>query len=108
MEFCGVSMRFYDDPVNQSVPTEANRGLTSYKPGSLHLPIRKGLVMQLNLRGTQESSAIDVTCIAHCNAVCYYRLLDTKENNALGNHSFSGCQILKKNQAVCRNRRQLK
>jgi hypothetical protein len=25
------SMRFYDVPVNQSVPTEANRGLTSYK-----------------------------------------------------------------------------
>jgi hypothetical protein len=24
-------MRFYDVPVNQSVPTEANRGLTSYK-----------------------------------------------------------------------------
>jgi hypothetical protein len=24
------SMRFYDVPVNQSVPTEANRGLTSY------------------------------------------------------------------------------
>jgi hypothetical protein len=23
-------MRFYDVPVNQSVPTEANRGLTSY------------------------------------------------------------------------------
>jgi hypothetical protein len=25
------SMRFYDVPVNRSVPTEANRGLTSYK-----------------------------------------------------------------------------
>jgi hypothetical protein len=24
-------MRFYDVPVNRSVPTEANRGLTSYK-----------------------------------------------------------------------------
>jgi hypothetical protein len=24
------SMRFYDVPVNRSVPTEANRGLTSY------------------------------------------------------------------------------
>jgi hypothetical protein len=24
-------MRFYDVPVNQSVPTEANRDLTSYK-----------------------------------------------------------------------------
>jgi hypothetical protein len=28
--FPWVSMRFYDVPVNQSVPTEANRGLTSY------------------------------------------------------------------------------
>jgi hypothetical protein len=27
-------MRFYDVPVNRSVPTEANRGLTSYM-GSL-------------------------------------------------------------------------
>jgi hypothetical protein len=25
------SMRFYDVPVNRSVPTEANRGLTSYR-----------------------------------------------------------------------------
>jgi hypothetical protein len=24
-------MRFYDVPVNRSVPTEANRGLTSYR-----------------------------------------------------------------------------
>jgi hypothetical protein len=33
MRFCGIpwsSMRFYDVPVNQSVPTEANRGLTFY------------------------------------------------------------------------------
>jgi hypothetical protein len=26
-------MRFYDVPVNQSVPTEANRGLISYTQG---------------------------------------------------------------------------
>jgi hypothetical protein len=33
MRFHGISqgfMRFYDVPVNQSVPTEANGGLTSY------------------------------------------------------------------------------
>jgi hypothetical protein len=33
MGFHGIpwdSMRFYDVPVNQSVPTESNRGLTSY------------------------------------------------------------------------------
>jgi hypothetical protein len=33
MRFHGIpwsSMRFYDVPVNRSVPTEANRGLTSY------------------------------------------------------------------------------
>jgi hypothetical protein len=33
MKFHGILwgfMRFYDVPVNQSVPTEANRGLTSY------------------------------------------------------------------------------
>jgi hypothetical protein len=33
MRFHGIlwsSMRFYDVLVNQSVPTEANRGLTSY------------------------------------------------------------------------------
>jgi hypothetical protein len=33
MRFHGIpwsSMRFYDVPMNQSVPTEANRGLTSY------------------------------------------------------------------------------
>jgi hypothetical protein len=33
MRFHGISwssMRFYDVPVNQSVPTEANRGLNSY------------------------------------------------------------------------------
>jgi hypothetical protein len=33
MRFCEVlqgSMRFYNVPVNRSVPTEANRGLTSY------------------------------------------------------------------------------
>jgi hypothetical protein len=29
------SMRFYDVPVNQSVPTEANRSLTSYTTGAL-------------------------------------------------------------------------
>jgi hypothetical protein len=34
MRFHGIpwgSMRFYDVPVNQCVPTEANRGLTSYR-----------------------------------------------------------------------------
>jgi hypothetical protein len=34
MRFHGIpwgSMRFYDVPVNRSVPTEANRGLTSYR-----------------------------------------------------------------------------
>jgi hypothetical protein len=34
MGFHGVpwgSMRFYNVPVNRSVPTEANRGLTSYQ-----------------------------------------------------------------------------
>jgi hypothetical protein len=34
MRFHGIpwsSMRFYDVSVNRSVPTEANRGLTSYK-----------------------------------------------------------------------------
>jgi hypothetical protein len=40
MRFHGIppgSMRFYDVPVNQSVPTEANRGLTSYRtPHILH------------------------------------------------------------------------
>jgi hypothetical protein len=33
MRFYGIlwgSMKFYDVPVNQSVSTEANRGLTSY------------------------------------------------------------------------------
>jgi hypothetical protein len=33
MRFHGIPwsfMRFYDVPVNQSVPTEANRGLTFY------------------------------------------------------------------------------
>jgi hypothetical protein len=33
MGFCEIlwgSMGFYDDPMNRSVPTEANRGLTSY------------------------------------------------------------------------------
>jgi hypothetical protein len=30
-------MRFYDVPVNQSVPTEANRGLTSYRTLSNNL-----------------------------------------------------------------------
>jgi hypothetical protein len=28
-------MRFYDVPVNRSVPTEANRGLTSYNYGDV-------------------------------------------------------------------------
>jgi hypothetical protein len=34
MEFHEIpwgSMRFYNVPVNQSIPTEANRGLNSYK-----------------------------------------------------------------------------
>jgi hypothetical protein len=39
MRFHGIpwgSMRFYDVPVNRSVPTEANRGLTAYKNKLLH------------------------------------------------------------------------
>jgi hypothetical protein len=39
MRFYGIpwsSMRFYDVPVNQSVPTEANRGLTSYSIHSVY------------------------------------------------------------------------
>jgi hypothetical protein len=30
-------MRFYDVPVNRSVPTEANRGLTSYRKQREHI-----------------------------------------------------------------------
>jgi hypothetical protein len=34
-------MGFYDVPVNQSVPTEANRGLTSYRGLSSYIRLLK-------------------------------------------------------------------
>jgi hypothetical protein len=36
------SMRFYDVLVNRSVPTEANRGLTSYTT-LFHIPLRENV-----------------------------------------------------------------
>jgi hypothetical protein len=43
------SMRFYDVLVNRSVPTEANRGLTSYNP-TLTLPKVCAILTQPQLR----------------------------------------------------------
>jgi hypothetical protein len=47
MRFHGIpwsSMRFYDVLVNRSVPTEANRGLTSYI-GPSNLSIRQSALL---------------------------------------------------------------
>jgi hypothetical protein len=50
------SMRFYNIPVNQSVPTEANRGLTSYRilpidPEVILKRFTQQLQMKLSVRG---------------------------------------------------------
>jgi hypothetical protein len=54
MRFHGIpwsSMRFYNVPVNQSVPTEANRGLTSYSSSPLFIliPLHMRSVTRIHL-----------------------------------------------------------
>jgi hypothetical protein len=59
MRFHGIpwsSMRFYDVPVNRSVPTEANRGLTSYRKECIAALSR--FASTFDLSGTVTSSKL--------------------------------------------------
>jgi CRISPR/Cas system endoribonuclease Cas6 (RAMP superfamily) len=47
------SMRFYDVPVNQSVPTEANRDLTSYIYRELHSAL-SSIATDLDTQGVRD------------------------------------------------------
>jgi hypothetical protein len=59
-------MRFYDVPVNQSVPTEANRGLTSYNSESLAVGVVLRVVPWKELRVLVRAS---VTCLQRALAI---------------------------------------
>jgi hypothetical protein len=75
MMFYGILwgfMRFYDVPVNWSIPTEANRGLTSYK----HLCIPTLM---------QEIESRRVDCLYRQTAG-FWNALDTLSNVIICNH----------------------
>jgi hypothetical protein len=65
MGFYGVpwsSMRFYDVPVNQSVPTEANRGLTSYTSTVL-VQQRSAIQQPITERYSTRLKVLSAKCI---------------------------------------------
>jgi hypothetical protein len=94
--FCNVS-------VNQSVPTEANRGLTSYicifsallSVWLIMLPPIK-FIVSCAVVGQSARANEAVDCVVHVireDLWMPHNVSDTKENNALGNHPFLGYQI---------------
>jgi hypothetical protein len=99
-------MRFYDVPVNRSVPTEANRGLTSYiialcmLPHSLHLLQPLDVVPYLLLKHHYGNgiSLLACSCIHHINKETFlsafksaYKKMFIQENICAG---FQGAELV--------------
>jgi hypothetical protein len=67
------SMRFYDVLVNQSVPTEANRGLTSYTWLAAAIRTFRGKV-QIGSLGCDSSTSTSCKALPEAVLVRFWRL----------------------------------